>query len=184
MKFVCSGRVDISGSTNRNSGIVLDAKLSVKSGSLRALPILNALEIVTEEPRISRPNIVGGSLNFTSQGASESGGTVIEGKDLLLDCGALMKLGLTFRHERKPVLAENIKDAQPGAASVSVNTSATLRIGLAPELARKLSPAIRTEFAVREEEGLQWITIAYSGDESIPTKQAAERMLQLHQGGN
>lgn len=182
VQFKCGGRVDISGSTNRNSGIILDAKLSVKSGTLRSLPILRTLEIITGEPRLSHPTIVGGNLNFTSQGASESGSTIIEGKDLLLDCGALMKFGLTFRHERKPVLAENIKDAQPGAASVSVDTSATLRIGLAPELASKLNSAIRTEFGVREEGGLQWITIPYASEETVPTKKIAERMLELQPG--
>ncbi len=184
IQFVCSGSVALSGSTNRNTGVVLDAKLSIKSGSIRSIPILRALEIVTSEPRLSQPVIFGGDLQFISKGASESGSIALEGNDILFDCGPLFQIGLNFRHERKPVMAENIKDAQPVADSVSVETSATLRIGLAPEIATKLNFAIRTEFGAREEGGFHWITIPYSGDEAAPTKGSADRMLQLHQGGN
>jgi hypothetical protein len=183
IKAVCDGRVQLSGSTNRNSGVLLDADFTLKSGTLLSLPVLRALEIITQEPQLAQPGISGGHIRFTSAGSGESGGIAIEGKDILIECGSLLRVSATFRHERKPVLASSIKDTAPGQASAATETTYTLRLGLAPGAAAKLNAAIRTEFGVHEEQGFHWMDIPFVKDEITATQSAADRLSQLHNGG-
>lgn len=161
----------------------MDTRLTVQSGNVSGIPIFRALELTTGETSLAQPELSGGHIHFTSQGSQEAGGQVIEADDVFLDCGTRMKISLTLRHERKQVLAANIQTAKTTGDSVAVSTGGTLRIGLPPETAARLKPAIRQEFLTREEQGYQWMDIPFRMEEGNFTKAAADRMIALHYGG-
>lgn len=183
VKVVCHGSIALTGSTNRSTGILMDTRLTVQSGNVSGIPIFRALELTTGETSLAQPELSGGHIHFTSQGSQEAGGQVIEADDVFLDCGTRMKISLTLRHERKQVLAANIQTAKTTGDSVAVSTGGTLRIGLPPETAARLKPAIRQEFLTREEQGYQWMDIPFRMEEGNFTKAAADRMIALHYGG-
>ncbi len=185
---ICRGTVTLSGSTNRSTGILMDSKLTLKSGVLSGIPVFRALELATGETRLAQPDLTGGHLHFTSQGTQDPGGLVMEATDVVIESGTRMKIALTVRHERKQVLAtrvESIRDKDPAKStdSMATNTAGTLRVGLPPEIAAKLKPSIRKAFVTREEDGLQWLDIPYSIDEAEFTRESADRIIALQNAG-
>ncbi len=180
------GTVKLTGSTNRNTGILMEADFAVQSGSLHSIPVLRAIETATAEGGLSAPDITGGRVRFSSRGTAEPGGYVIESQEISLDCGTRLKLGFSVHHERKQVLATNFREAvksldQDAGESVSLKTSGTFSIGLPPATAAKLKPAIRQEFIQREEQGLQWMDIPFTMEEGGDfTKVACDRITELH----
>lgn len=183
VKATGQGTVKLTGSTNRSNGILMDATITIQSGSLSRIPVLSAVETATGEGGLSAPEITGGRAHVTSQGTLEPGGYVIESDDLTLDCGTRVKIGLTVRHERKQVMATSLTDAKTrdaNAETVARSTKGTFRIGLPPATAAKLKPSIRQQFITREEQGLQWMDIPFSLDEGDFTKAAADKITALH----
>ncbi len=186
---VCQGSLTLTGSTNRSTGILMDSKLTLKSGTLSGIPVFRALGLATGEALLAQPNLTGGRLNFTSQGSQDPGSLVVEATDVVVESGTRMKIGLTMRHERKQVLAtrvESFKDnqgASSAADSVATKTTGTLRIGLPPETAAKLKPSIRQAFVTREEDGFHWMDIPWRNDEIEFTREAADRILELQNTG-
>ena len=180
---VCQGEVALTGSTNRSSGIVMDARLSLLSGSLRGIPILRALELATGETSLAQPELTGGRIHFTSQGSQEAGGQVIDADEVFLDCGTRMRIAMTLRHERKKVIATDIKAAIEASAgnveTVAVSTTGNLRIGLPAETAGRIKPEIRQEFLTREEQGYVWMDMPIRFDEGDFTKGIADRMVAM-----
>jgi hypothetical protein len=170
--------VKISGSTNRTNGLLLDGAFKIQSGKLTAIPLLRALEIATSETGISAPDITGGDAHVTSQGTGDPGGMVIEADSITLDCGTRLKIGLSVRHERKQVLATDLKETSRD--SIALSTKGTVRIGLPPATAAKLKASIRQQFISREEQGLQWLDIPFSLDTGDFTKEAADKIIALH----
>ena len=184
---VCQGSVTLTGSTNRSTGILMDSKLTLKSGTLSGIPVFRALALATGEALLAQPNLTGGRVNFTSRGSEDPGSLVIEATDIVVESGTRMKIGLTMRHERKQVLATRVgsfKDSST-ADSVAKKSTGTLRIGLPPETAAKLKPSIRQAFVTREEDGFHWMEIPWRDDEDEDefTKTAADRILELQNTG-
>lgn len=184
VKAVVRGKVAISGSTNRTSGVILDSRFTVDSGVLSGIPVFRALELATGEAQLAQPQITAGTLNFKSQGSEETGGLLIEGSDILLECGTRMKIGFNFRHERKQVLASSVKEAATAESSVALSTSGTLRIGLPADSVAKMKPSIRQQFFTSEEGGLLWMQVPFRMEEGDFTKSAADRIVELHYGGS
>ena len=186
---VCQGSVTLTGSTNRSTGILMDSKLTLKSGTLSGIPLFRVLGLATGEALLAQPNLTGGRINFTSQGSQDPGSLIVEATDVLVESGTRMKIGLTIRHERKQVLATRVasfKESQDSGSttdSVARKTTGILRIGLPPETAAKLKPAIRQAFVTREEDGFHWMDIPWREDETEFTKAAADRILQLQNSG-
>ena len=188
-KFVkevfCQGTITLTGSTNLTTGIHMDTRLTLKSGTLSGIPVFRALELATGETRLAQPDLTGGHIHFTSKGTQDPGSLVIEAADVIVEAGTRLKIGLSLRHERKQVLATRVQSfkekEESGAAgeSVAVNTSGTLRIGLPPETAAKLKPSIRKAFVTREEDGLHWMDIPWRNDEGDFTRDAADRIIAL-----
>ncbi len=188
VKAVCQGTVTLTGSTNRSTGILMDSKLTLKSGTLSGIPIFRALELATGETHLSQPDLTGGHLHFTSQGTQEPGSLIVEATDVLLESGSRMRIGLTMRHERKQVLAsrvQSIRDTESSntAESITLNTAGTLRIGLPPETAAKLKLSIRKAFITREADGFQWMEIPCRFDEVEFTRDSADRIIALQNAG-
>jgi len=179
------GTVKLTGSTNRNGGILMSADIAIQSGTMHSIPVLKAIETATGEGGISAPDITGGRVRFTSQGTQEPGGYVIDSQEISLDCGTRLKLAFSVRHERKQVMAANYREAvkslgQDGADSISLSTKGTFSIGLPPATAARLKPAIRQEFISREEQGLQWMDIPFGMDEGDFTKAAYDKITALN----
>lgn len=192
IKAVCQGTVTLTGSTNRSTGILMDSKLTLKSGTISGIPVFRALELATGETRLAQPELTGGHLHFTSQGTQEPGSLIIEATDVLLESGTRMKIHFTMRHERKQVLASRVASIKDKAANtqqetINLSTSGTLRIGLPPETAAKLKPSIRMAFINREEDGLQWMEIpchmGTDDDGREFTRDSADRIIALQNAG-
>jgi hypothetical protein len=183
------GTVKLSGSTNRNTGVLMNADFAVQSGSLHSIPVLRALETATSEGGLSAPEITGGRLRFTSKGTAEPGGYVIESQEISLDCGTRLKVGFSVHHERKQLMAANYREAvksldKSAAESVSLSTKGTFSIGLPAATAAKLKTTIRQEFISREEQGLQWMDISFTLEEGGDfTRTACDRITALHFAG-
>lgn len=186
IKATGRGSVKISGSTNRTNGLLLDATLKIQSGKLIGIPVLRALELATNETGISAPEITGGEAHITTQGTQDAGGIVIEADSIKVDCGTRLKLAISVRHERKQAFAKDLDAAKLALEnktpenSVVASTKGILRIGLPPATAGKLKASIRQQFITREEEGMQWMEIPFSLDSGDFTKDAAERITDLH----
>jgi hypothetical protein len=184
VKALSKGTIKLSGSTNRSTGILMDCNFDLLSGKIIGVPVFRALELATEETHVAQPEIKGGHVRFTSQGTQENGGFLLEASDVVLDCGANLKIGLTIRHERKEVQASNAREAAAATGdSVSLTTVGTIRIGLPPETFTKLKPAIRQEFFTREDQGLHWMEAPYRMEDGEFTKDTADRIIALHNGG-
>jgi len=176
---ICHGTVTLTGSTNRSTGILMDSKLTLNSGTLSGIPVFRALALATGETRLAQPDLTGGHIHFTSQGSQDPGSLIMEATDVVIESGTRMKIALTLRHEFKQVLATKIESTN----SVTTNTAGTLRIGLPPEIAAKLKPSIRQAFVTREEEGLQWLDVPYRMEEGEFTRESADRIIALQNAG-
>jgi hypothetical protein len=197
VKAVCKGTVKLSGSTNRSTGILMDSNFTVQSGTISSVPVFRALELASGEIHVSQPEITGGHIHFTSQGTQETGGFLLEANDVALDCGTTLKIAMTIRHERKQTLAANAREAVDASKAadaakaagvktgdnVSLTTTGTLRIGLPPETIAKLKASIRQEFFTREDQGLHWMEVPYRMEDGEFTKETADRIIALHNGG-
>lgn len=183
---ICYGEIALSGSTNLTAGILMKTRLTVQSGSILGIPILRALELATGDTKFAHPDIAGGHIHFSSQGTQESGGLIIDADDVVLDCGTQLKISLTLHHEARQVIASTIRESSGNANdTVTVSTGGVIRIGLTPETVATLKPAIVKEFITREEQGYQWMEIPYRSEENgLPTKAAADRIIDLHNAGN
>ncbi|HEX2746901.1 MAG TPA: hypothetical protein VHM91_02795 [Verrucomicrobiales bacterium] len=180
---VCNGTIKLSGSTNRTTGILMDTNLTIQSGTVSGVPLFRALELATGETHVAQPAISGGRVHFTSQGTQENGGLLVEANDVQIDCGTTLKIALTIRHERKQVQASNAREAAHVGDSLSLTTTGTLRIGLPPETLAKLKPSIRQEFFTREDQGMHWMEAPYRMEDGEFTKDTADRIIALHNGG-
>jgi hypothetical protein len=197
VKAVCKGTVKLTGSTNRSTGILMDSNFTLQSGTISGVPVFRALELATEETHVAQPEITGGHIHFTSQGTQDTGGFLVEANDVAIDCGTTLKISLTIRHERKQTLATNAREAVAAAEAadaakaagvktgdnISLTTTGTLRIGLPPETVAKLKPSIRQEFFTREDQGLHWMEVPYRMEDGEFTKDTADRIIALQNGG-
>lgn len=186
VKATGGGVVKLTGSTNRSSGILMDASLAVQSGQIFGVPVLRALEIATGESGLSALEITGGQAHVTSQGSSEASGMIVEADNISLECGTRLRIGFSVRHEHKEIFAtsynEAVKDPTTGLPehTKATSTKGTVRIGLPPAAAAKLKPAIRQQFFVRDELGLQWMDIPFDLAEDDFTKTVADKIVALH----
>lgn len=181
VKATGHGTVKLSGSTNRNNGVLLDTTLKIQSGKLFGVPVLRALETAANETGISAPEITGGDAHITSQGSLEPGGFVVDADSIQFDCGTRLKLNITVRHERKQVLAADIDAAKRARGdTIAISTKGVVRIGLPPATAGKLKASIRQQFITREEQGLQWMDIPFTLENGEFTKEAADKIIELH----
>lgn len=185
VKALGKGTIKLSGSTNRSTGLRMEGDLLIQSGSISSIPILLALEKAVSEPGLSAPSITGGRVHFISEGTADPGSLAITADKVALDCGTRLKLALSITHERKQVLATNVKDAIKNAGqsaddTIATSTKGTLQIGLPPATAGKLKPSIREAYISREEQGLQWLDIPFdlSKDKDF-TKDAADKIYTL-----
>ena len=178
----CDGIVEFSGSTNRVEGVTARAELALRSGTIQGLPVLRALEIVSGEQRFAQPEVTGGVIRFTAGGSAETGGYMIDCTDSMVECGPLLRLKVRGRHERQLVRADPSDPASPLQPAVA-NTG-SLAIGITPEMAARLRPAVRETFFGKEDGGMLWLEVPFQGDGTALTRQTADLMIAIHDGRN
>ena len=178
----CDGTVEFSGSTNRVEGVTARAELALRSGTIQGLPVLRALEIVSGEQRFAQPEVTGGVIRFTAGGSAETGGYVIDCTDTTVECGAILRLKLRGRHERQLLRADPADPNSP--LQLVVGNAGTLAIGITPEMAARLRPAVRETFFAKEDAGMLWLEVPFQGDGTALTRQTADLMIAVHDGRN
>ena len=111
---------------------------------------------------------------------------IVEADNISLECGTRLRIGFSVRHEHKEIFAtsynEAVKDPTTGLPehTKATSTKGTVHIGLPPATAARLKPAIRQQFFVRDEQGLQWMDIQFDLAEDDFTKTVADKIVALH----
>ena len=135
-----SGTLHIGGSTNLSSGITVAASLQATGGSIRGLPIQQALANATTRIRFREFEITGGSVEFAT------GGGRLEVKSFTLASRTDVALRGRFTRD-------------------ATGFDGQLEIGVDPVLLQKLAPAVVDRYFPNSEGGKRWITTPLEGAE-------------------
>jgi hypothetical protein len=135
-----SGTLNIGGSTNLSSGITVAGTLQATGGSIRGLPIQQALSSATTRIRFREFDITSGTIEFAT------GGGRLEVKSFTLASRTDVALRGKFTHDASGFAGE-------------------LEIGADPALLQKLTPAVQDRFFPKSEGGKRWLTTPLEGAE-------------------
>lgn len=138
VKLQASGALKIRGSTNRASGITVEAALQATDGSIRGLAIQQALATTTSRIRFREFEITGGTVEFAT------GGGTLHVKAFSLASRTDISLRGNFSHDKGVFSGE-------------------LQIGADPALLQKLAPPVLERFFPKLEEGKRWMVAPLDG---------------------
>ena len=152
LHLVASGELAIGGSTNLASGITIKGDLVLNGGSLRNLPLQDALVNATKRERFRDIEFTSGRCTIaTGEGRLEVTNIEVLSRDDIILKGELRWEKGTF--------------------------SGTLDIGCNPALLQKAPEAVRTGFFQSESGGKLWISTPLVGPLDDLTKALASRIL-------
>lgn len=147
-----SGSIQITGSTNRSSGITMKGELTVLDGSISNLGVQRALVNISSRVRLREFDLTGGTINFeTRPGALKVTSFELQSRDDIV-------LNGQFSVEHGLVEGE-------------------CQIGIAPDLLIKVHPQV-LERLLPERDSWRWVAVPLHGEVTKLTEEIEARLLK------
>jgi hypothetical protein len=151
-----SGSISIGGSLNTAAGVTTRASLKLDSGTMRALPILNTLAVVTGRGRFRDLELSAGSIEFTTGG----GRCEVQSFDLRSGSDVAVLGHFVCRDGQFDGMA---------------------RVGISQELAQRVPAEVQQSLFQRGNDGLLWIDVPLDGPAETLTKEPSDKLAEVYQ---
>jgi hypothetical protein len=156
VRGTATGSIIVSGSINTAAGVTTRGSLTLDAGTLRALPMLNTLAVVTGRGLFRDLELTAGSIEFTTG----------EGR---------------FDVQSLELRSGNDVVIRGGFGCILDQFSGRVRLGMSQDMAQRVPAELKQDLFREESDGMLWVDIPLEGSAETLTKESSNRLADAYQ---